>query len=136
MSINDSESFITILSKHVTNINGVLKNIKSEVITDFIWKNHRGLIITTNKVVADSNLNTIKNIDIVNSEDIMSLRLPQSKLYFKVLGIPYYIKDKNIPITSDIIKKAIQTIHIFNNTILASCPYIIKALSKSDMAII
>jgi len=136
MSTNNSESFITILSKHVTNINRALKNIKSEVITDFIWKNHRGLIITTNKVVADSDLNTIKNIDVVNSEDIMSLRLSQSKLYLKVLDISYYIKDTNIPITSDIIKKAIQTIHIFNNTILASCPYIIKALSKSDMVII
>ena len=42
----------------------------------------------------------------------------------------------NIPITSDIVEKAIQTIHIFNNTILASCSYIIKALSKSDIAII
>lgn len=136
MSINDSESFITILSKHVTNINGVLNNIKSEVITDFIWKNHRGLIITTNKVVADSNLNTIKNIDIVNSEDIMSLRLPQSKLYLKLLGIPYYIKNTNILITSDIVEKAIQTIHIFNNTILASCSYVIKASSKSNVAII
>jgi len=48
----------------------------SEVIVDFIWKNHRELIITTNKVAADSDLNTIKNIDVVNSEDIMSLRLP------------------------------------------------------------
>jgi len=36
MSTNNLESFIATLSKHVTNINGALKNIKSEVIADFI----------------------------------------------------------------------------------------------------
>ena len=136
MSTNNSESFVAILSKYVTNINKTLQNIKSEIMADFIWKNHRGLIIITNKFAADSDLNTIKNIDIVNSEDIMSLRLPQSKLYLKLLDIPYYIKNTNILITSDIVEKAIQTIHIFNNTILASCSYVIKASSKSNVAII
>ena len=66
----------------------------------------------------------------------MSLRLPQSKLYLKILSISYYIEDMNILITSDIVKKVIQTIYIFNDTILAFCPHIIKALPKSDMDII
>jgi len=66
----------------------------------------------------------------------MSPRLPQSKSYLKILGIYYYIEDINILITSDIVEKVIQTTHIFNDTILAFCPHIIKASSKSDIDII
>jgi len=42
----------------------------------------------------------MNNIDI---SDIMSLRLSQSKLYFKILGIPYFVKNTNLPITSDVV---------------------------------
>ena len=140
ISTNNSKSFIATSSKHVTNINRALKKIKSKVMADFIWKDHRELIITTKKVAANSDFNTIenyiKNIDIVDFEDIMSPRLPQSKSYLKILGIYYYIEDINILITSDIVEKVIQTTHIFNDTILAFCPHIIKASSKPDIDII
>ena len=63
-------------------------------------------------------------------------RLPQSKLYLKILGIPYYIKDTNLLITIDIIKKVFQTTYILNNIILASQPYIIKAPPKSNVVVI
>ena len=66
----------------------------------------------------------------------MSPRLLQSKLYFRILGILYYIKDTNLPITVDIVKKVFQTTHIFNSIVLASQPCIIKAVSKSDMVVI
>jgi len=104
---------------------------------DFIWKDHRELIITTKKVAANFDFNTIENyIDIVDFEDIISPRLPQSKSYLKILGISYYIENINILITSDIMEKVIQTTYIFNDTILAFCPHIIKTSSKSDMDII
>ena len=62
MSSTNSDRFIALLSKHITNINRTLKNIKSEVVVDFIYKDYRGLvIITTNKVIANSDLNTIEN---------------------------------------------------------------------------
>jgi len=58
---------------------------------------NRGLVITTNKVVAILNLNTIekyiKNINIVDTNEVISPKLFQSKSYLKILGIPYYIKD-------------------------------------------
>ena len=50
----------------------------------------------------------------------MSPRLPQSKSYLKILEIPYYIKDTNLPITVNIVKKVFQTTYIFNNIVLAS----------------
>ena len=47
---------------------------------DFLWKYNKELVIITNKVAAILDLNTIenyiKNIDVVNSSDIMSPKLP------------------------------------------------------------
>ena len=58
---------------------------------------NRGLVITTNKVAAILDLNTIekyiKNINIVDTNEVMSPKLSQSKLYLKILDIPYYIKN-------------------------------------------
>jgi len=66
----------------------------------------------------------------------MSSRLPQSKSYLKILGILYFVEDANLPIFSNIIKSVIKSTHIFNDIILASYPYIIKASPKSDIAVI
>ena len=61
-------------NKHVVNINKVLKDIKSDVMANFIRANHRGLMIITNKVASTSNFNTIekyiKNVDVVDSNDV------------------------------------------------------------------
>ena len=121
------------LNKHIANINRLLKDIKSDVIANFIQADQRDLVITTNKVAAILDLNIegyIKNVDIVNSKRVVSPRLPQSKLYLKILDISYFIKNTNLPITSETVKKILQTTHIFNDIILASCP------SKSDIVVI
>ena len=127
-------------NKHVVNINKVLKDIKSDVMANFIRANHRGLMIITNKVASTSNFNTIekyiKNVDVVDSNDISSSRLPQSKSYLKILDIPDLIKDTDISITSNIIKRVIQSTHIFDNMVLSSKLRIIKASSKSNIAVI
>lgn len=107
----NSNRIIVLSNKHVANINKILKDIKSDVIVEFIRANHRGLMIITNKVVSTSNFNTIekyiKNVDVINSNNISFSRLPQSKSYLKILGIPDLIKDTNISITSDVIKRVI-----------------------------
>ena len=58
-----------------------------------------------------SDLNTIeryiKNVDAIDSNKIMSPKLLQSKLYLKILDIPYIIEDFNISIISDIVEKII-----------------------------
>ena len=71
---------MAISSKYIANINRALKDIKSDIMADFLWKDNKGLVITTNKVAAMLDLNAIenyiKNIGVVNSSDIMSSRLP------------------------------------------------------------
>ena len=37
---------------------------------------------------------------------------------------------------SDIIERVIKSTHIFNDTVLAFCPQVIKVSPKSDMAVI
>ena len=46
------------------------------------------------------------------------------------------MENTNVPITLEFIETIIKSNHIFNNIMLSSKPYIIKALPKSDMAII
>ena len=46
---------------HISNINSTLKNIKLEILADFVHNNHCGLIITTNKIFSQYNPTTIKN---------------------------------------------------------------------------
>ena len=114
--------------------------MSNHVLADFIHIDGKGMVITTNKVTANLNLNIIKkyikNVDNINMNKVLSPRLSQSKYYLKILGISYYIKDINLPITADIVERVIQTTHIFNNTILTFQPYIIKISLKSDMAVI
>jgi len=38
------------LSKHVTNINYLLKNIKLNIVADFIWADSNGIIVKTNSI--------------------------------------------------------------------------------------
>lgn len=140
MNSQNTNKIMTKSNTHITNINRLLKDVKSDVLADFIYIDGKGMVITTNKVTANLNLNIIKkyikNVDNINMNKVLSPRLSQSKYYLKILGISYYIKDINLPITADIVERVIQTTHIFNNTVLTFQPYIIKISLKSDMAVI
>jgi len=78
----------------------------------------------------------VRNLNDMDSSDVMSPRLSQLKSYLNILGILYFIENTNIPITVDIVKRVIQTTYIFNDVVLTSCSHVIKTSSKSDMAII
>ena len=56
MSNDNKVKFIENSSAHIINTKKVLKNIKSEVIADFVWSNQVGIIIATNKVAASLDL--------------------------------------------------------------------------------
>ena len=137
---NNVERVMAQSNVHVTNITRSLKDIKLEVVVDFIRFDNKDIIITTNKVVAISDLNIVdeymKNLNDIDSSDIMSPSLPQSKLYLKILNILYFVKDNNLSLTSDIIERIIETSHIFNNIVLAFWLCVIKISPKSDMAVI
>ena len=47
-------------SSYITNLNRALKNIKSEVMVDFICMDQADITIVTNKVISSLDLQTIK----------------------------------------------------------------------------
>jgi len=132
--------FIKDLATHVTNINRALKNIKSNICTDFIHTDNKGIIITTNNIASNSDLQEIekyvKNSHQTNDDSIVTPRLPQSKSYLKIVGILYFVNKSNICISSEDIKCILKNNHIFNDIILVSRLRVIKVSPKSDIAIV
>ena len=63
-----------------------------------------------------------------------SPRLPKSKSYMKIIGLPY---SSELGVMSyDIIKGVLKNLHLFKDATLASKPHIIKASPKSDKAVV
>jgi len=140
MRSNNTKRVMTKANIYILNINKLLKGVKSEISINFICSDNKRLFITTSKVAIISNLNIIKKyvkeLNNVNSNDIISLRLPQSKSYLKILCISYFIENINLSISSNIIKSIIKSNYILNNIVLAFYLYIIKTSPKFDMVVI
>ena len=140
MNVKNKSNFMKESSAHVANINRALKNVKLEIMANFICSDNRGIIITTNKIVSTLDLQTIekyiKNVNNIKSNYIKALRLLQSKSYLKIIGISYLLEDSNTFISSDVVKKVIKENYIFNNIILASKLRIIKISPKYNMFIV
>lgn len=121
-------------------VSTILKEVKLEVSTNFIYLDNKDLLLTSNKVVASFDLNVIdkysKELNNVDSNKVISPRLLQSKSYLKFLGVSYFIEDTNTFISSNIIKYVIKSTYIFNDIILTSWSHIIKVSPKSDMVVI
>jgi len=141
ISIDNNNLFIKNSAAHVTNINRLLRNAKSEVAVDFIRSDPIGLVIVTNKVAIQSDLQIIDQY-IKKSEDINELqveepRLSQSKSYLKIISILFFPNGRtqeqlNVSDVETILKQN----QIFDDIKLASRPRIIKVSSKSDMSIV
>ena len=126
-------------STHVFQINVLLKNVKSLMHSEFIRSCSGGIAIVTNNVPNPSDLSIIKkyfkSVEGINSNDIPSPRLPQSKSYLKIMGLPYLWANGN-KVTSENVTDFMKHIDLFKNVPLATKPCIIKASPKSDIAII
>jgi len=86
ISMKNSERVIVQANKHITNINRLLKGVKSKIFADYICSDNKRIVITTNKITVSSDLNIVeKYIEELN--DIISLRLSQFKFYLKILSI-------------------------------------------------
>jgi len=107
---------------------------------DFIHSDSRGIIVTTNKIALPFDMDTIekyiKESDNIDSNDVSPPQLSQSKSYLKILGISYSTSNTSSSITHNQVKEIIKRTHLFNNITFASCPCIIKAFLKSDIAVI
>jgi len=143
MAKNNIDKFMKNSSIHVANLNRNLKNTKSEVLVDYIRSDPLGITVVTNSVSLSSNLliieKYIKNLENIDSTQVKTPRLPQSKLYLKIIGIPYYPHGSynfQEHITSNDAEDIIKQNHIFNDITLASKPRVIKVSPKSDMTIV
>ena len=138
MAKHIAELIINSANNHITNINKCLRNSKSDIVADFIRSTSNGIIITTSKLANDLNLATIenylKNMQNVDSSSIESPRLPKSKSYIKIIGLPYKINQDVI--SPNFIEGVLKKTHLFNGVMLASKPHVIKAFPKSDMAVV
>ena len=126
MSNENKMKFIEDSSTHVTNINSVLKGIKSEVIAKFICSDQAGITIVTNKVTSLLDLQTIenyiKNTNYIKVDNVKVPQLPQLKSYLKIIGILYFVENTNTPIIANVVEAIIKKNHIFNNIALALRP--------------
>ena len=99
------------------------------------------IMVITNKVAQQSDMSII-NQYVKNSNDINFLQveepcLPKSKLYLKIIGIPYYPHaNSQEKLISNDIETILKKNHIFDNISLVSKPRVIKVSLKSDMAIV
>jgi len=141
MSNDNNMKFMKNSSMHVTNINRVLRNVKSKVLVDFIRSDSLDITAVTNKVSLQSNLQIIKQY-IKNSDNINTLQvevpyLSQLKSYLKIIDIPYFPHGNNQDcLTSSDMESIIKQNQIFDNITLTSKLWVIKVLPKLDMLII
>ena len=135
----DKESIFKKINRHIRLINNLLKSYKSATCVDCIYMYKGGLTISTNSVALTSDLELVKQyfkgLDDITSKDI-SPRLPQSKSFLNILGIPYSGPDGITNIKTSGVEAAICKLEMFSNIILSSHPCIIKASRNSDISVI
>jgi len=141
MSGENISSFMKNSSLHVANINRNLQNAKSDILVDYLHLENSSITVITNKVAQQSDMSIIDNY-VKNSNDINSLqvdepRLPKSKSYLKITGIPFFPYSNSLErLTSDDIEAILKQNHIFDNISLTSKLRVIKVSPKSNMSIV
>jgi len=81
--------------------------------------------------------NYVKSLNDINSLQVDEPRLPKSKSYLKIIGIPFFPHaNSQGRLTLNDIETILKQNHIFDNISLASKPRVIKVSPKSDMSII
>jgi len=140
MNSDNIKKFISKSSNHVSNLNRALKNMKSDVMINFIYSDPLEIMIVTSKVTSTSDLQSIKNyvksVNNIDSNNIKVLYLPQSKSYLKIIGILYFQEVLLSYIMPKLVKDIIKQNQISDNVVLVLKLYIIKISPKLDMTIV
>jgi len=94
MNRDNIMKFMKKSSLHVSNINRALRNIKFNVLVDFIHSDLLSITVVTYKIISSSNLqvieNYIKSVNYIDTTGVKFPHFPQSKSYLKVIGILYF----------------------------------------------
>ena len=119
---SNAELIVQSAHQYIANINNCLRNIKSDVIVDFLQVLNNGVNITMSKPASSSDLTTIekyiKNINNIALYLIESSCFPESKSYLKIIGLLHLMG--NSIITSDFIKGVLKETYLFKDVLLAS----------------
>lgn len=93
MNNTNKNNFMKKSSAHVTK-NRMLKNIKINIIVNFVQQDFNDIIIIINKVALTLKLqmieNYIKNTGHINTKGVKTLEFSQSKSYLKIINILYF----------------------------------------------
>ena len=60
MDMNNAERVMSQSNIHITNVNRLLKGVKSEISADYIHSDNKRIVITTNKAAIFSDLNIME----------------------------------------------------------------------------
>jgi len=96
--------------------------------------------MSTNFVASAAELEMIKQwlkkVAGLAASTVVEPRLPQSKSFLKILGVPYWSNNSLLPITQAQVESVIANTPIFEGVVLAFCPRIMKASPSSDISVI
>ena len=104
ISQNNSNIIRSNRNFYINNINKYLKDANLNNLANFIYVDKVNIIVTTSITISKQDMKTIekaiKNSEKINKNLVESSCLSQSKSYLKILGLLYFAKNINEPITS------------------------------------
>jgi len=112
----------------------------SKLRVESVRKAWDGISMSTNFVASAVELEVIKQwlkkVAGLAASTVVEPRLPQSKSFLKILGIPYWGNNSSLPTTQAQVESVIANTPIFEGVVLASRPCIMKVSPSSDMSVI
>jgi len=112
----------------------------SKLRVESVRKAWDGISMFTNFVASAAELEVIKQwlkkVAGLAASTVVEPRLPQSKSFLKILGIPYWGNNSSLPTTQAQVESVIANTPIFEGVVLASRPCIMKVSPSSDMSVI
>ena len=123
---NNSKRLMAKTNTHVTNINRLLKEVKSTISIDFIHTDNKGILITTNNIASAFDLNIIemyiKELNNVDHNDIKSPCLPNQNHIWKFLAFLTLLRTQTSQF-SLISLRMLSNQHIYSTTLCLSPNY-------------
>ena len=135
-----AELIVANTASAVQSCNKGLVEARSKLRVESVRKAWDEVSMSTNSVASAAELEVIKQwlkktAGLGESTEVEP-RLPQSKSFLKILGVPYWDSKSSLPITLAQVEAALSNSPLFEGVSLASMPRIMKASPSSDMSVI
>ena len=135
-----AEMVVVIAVSAVEFCNKSLVNVHSKLRVELVRKAWDGVSMSTHSVASAAELEVIKQwlkkTAGLGKVTEVEPCLPQSKLFLKILDVPYWDSKTSLPITPAQVAEALSSSPLFEGVILASMSHIMKASPSSDMSVI